>query len=275
MGYVVQNIHGVIAVNDEATLNEPKEIRFIDPHYNERFKIKDGEQILISYPDGEKKALTCKFIDEYHVIVGHTPYHICQFAECMQNLGATVTPFPEKRMIWSNIDLDLKDWIADLRAEYPDYTEEQLTDIMYDTNNGYLDDERSNLDIQCNSEIIAIADIGRWNGRFAGYGIIKSGNVADCLYSPHDYAQWYVDRDGEFRSTQIHHDGSNYYYYRSFKDGVEDDERDDLLADIYEGKATQEQIDRLTDKLGPTIGKVYGWDFPTDKAARVSIRDAR
>ena len=274
MGYVVQNIHGVIAVNDEATLNEPKEIRFIDPHYNERFKIKDGEQILISYPDGEKKALTCKFIDEYHVIVGHTPYHICQFAECMQNLGATVTPFPEKRMIWSNIDLDLKDW-TELREEYPDYTEEQLTDIMYDTNNGYLDDERSNLDIQCNSEIIAIADIGRWNGRFAGYGIIKSGNVADCLYSPHDYAQWYVDRDGEFRSTQIHHDGSNYYYYRSFKDGVEDDERDDLLADIYDGKATQEQIDRLTDKLGPTIGKVYGWDFPTDKAARVSSRDAR
>ena len=274
MGYVVQNIHGVLAVNDEATLNEPKEIRFIDPHYNERFKIKDGEQILISYPDGEKKALTCKFIDEYHVIVGHTPYHICQFAECMQNLGATVTPFPEKRMIWSNIDLDLKDW-TELREEYPDYTEEQLTDIMYDTNNGYLDDERSNLDIQCNSEIIAIADIGRWNGRFAGYGIIKSGNVADCLYSPHDYAQWYVDRDGEFRSTQIHHDGSNYYYYRSFKDGVEDYERDDLLADIYDGKATQEQIDRLTDKLGPTIGKVYGWDFPTDKAARVSSRDGR
>jgi hypothetical protein len=274
MGYVVQNIHGVIAVNDEATLNEPKEIRFIDPHYNERFKIKDGEQILISYPDGEKKALTCKFIDEYHVIVGHTPYHICQFAECMQNLGATVTPFPEKRMIWSNIDLDLKDW-KELREEYPDYTEEQLTDIMYDTNNGYLDDERSNLDIQCNSEIVAIADIGRWNGRFAGYGIIKSGNVADCLYSPHDYAQWYVDRDGEFRSTQIHHDGSNYYYYRSFKDGVEDYERDDLLADIYDGKATQEQIDRLTDKLGPTIGKVYGWEFPTDKAARVSSRDAR
>jgi len=274
MGYVVQNIHGVIAVNDEATLNEPKEIRFIDPHYNERFKIKDGEQILISYPDGEKKALTCKFIDEYHVIVGHTPYHICQFAECMQNLGATVTPFPEKRMIWSNIDLDLKDW-TELREEYPDYTEEQLTDIMYDTNNGYLDDERSNLDIQCNSEIIAIADIGRWNGRFAGYGIIKSGNVADCLYSPHDYAQWYVDRDGEFRSTQIHHDGSNYYYYRSFKDGVEDYERDDLLADIYDGKATQEQIDRLTDKLGPTIGKVYGWEFPTDKAERVSSRDAR
>ena len=274
MGYVVQNIHGVIAVNDEATLNEPKEIRFIDPHYNERFKIKDGEQILISYPDGEKKALTCKFIDEYHVIVGHIPYHICQFAECMQNLGATVTPFPEKRMIWSNTDLDLKDW-TELREEYPDYTEEQLTDIMYDTNNGYLDDERSNLNIQCNSEIIAIADIGRWNGRFSGYGIIKSGNVADCLYSSHDYAQWYVDRDGEFRSTQIHHDGSNHYYYRTFKDGVEDYEREDLLADIYEGKATQEQIDRLTDKLGPTIGKVYGWEFPTDKAARVSSRDAR
>ena len=274
MGYVVQNIHGVVAVNDEATLNEPKEIKFIDPHYNERFKIKDGEQILISYPDGEKKALTCKFIDEYHVLVGRTPYHICQFAECMQNLGATVTPFPEKRMIWSNIDLDLKDWIADLRAEYPDYTKEQLTDIMYDTNNGYLDDERSNLDIQCDSSIIAIADIGRWNGRFSGYVIYRTARVSDCLHSPYELAEWYVDREGEFRSTQIHHDGSNYYYYRTFKDDAPTDDIEQLLSDIYDGKATQEQIDRLTDKLGPTIGKVYGWDFPT-KTERVSSRDAR
>ena len=39
MGYVFQNIHGVLTVRDESTLNEPKQIRFIDPHYNEKFQM--------------------------------------------------------------------------------------------------------------------------------------------------------------------------------------------------------------------------------------------
>ena len=44
---------------------------------------------------------------------------------------------------------------------------------------------------------------------------------------------------------------------------------------FYEGKATQEDIDRVTDKLGETIGAVYGWEFPTKEKERVSARDAR
>ena len=136
MGYNVRNIYGVVAVTDDKTANEPKEISFIDPHYNELFKIPDGGQILICYSDGTRKSFECKYIDEYHLLVGKRAYHICEFAECMKNIGATVEPFPEKRVIWSNIDLDLKDWVDDLREQYPDYTEEQLTDIMHDTNNG-------------------------------------------------------------------------------------------------------------------------------------------
>ena len=49
MGYVYKNVYGVLAVQDEATINEPKVIRFIDPHYRERFTIPDGDQILIRY----------------------------------------------------------------------------------------------------------------------------------------------------------------------------------------------------------------------------------
>lgn len=74
MGYVYKNVYGVLAVQDEATINEPKVIRFIDPHYRERFTIPDGDQILIRYADGEKKAFVCTFIDEYHVLVGHNSY---------------------------------------------------------------------------------------------------------------------------------------------------------------------------------------------------------
>lgn len=47
MGYAFKNVYGVLAIQDEATANEPKEIRFMDTHYNERFRIPDGEQILI------------------------------------------------------------------------------------------------------------------------------------------------------------------------------------------------------------------------------------
>ena len=274
MGYVYKNVYGVLAVQDEATINEPKVIRFIDPHYRERFTIPDGDQILIRYADGEKKAFVCTFIDEYHVLVGHNSYHICQFAEVMERIGAVAVPFPEKRVIWQNVDLDLKDWEG-LREDYPDYTEAQLTDEMYELNNQYLDDERSNLKIQCGTDILVIGDIGRWNGRVKGYKLIESGKISDCLSSECDTVEWYVDRDGEFRSTQYHHDGTNYLYYRKFKSGISDERKEILLEHIYDGKATQKEIDRYTEKLGAIIGKVYGWDFPTPKKEREKDREER
>ena len=39
--------------------------------------------------------------------------------------------------------------------------------------------------------------------------------------------------------------------------------------------ATQEDIDRVTDKLGGMIAEVYGWEFPTAQKERVSVRDTR
>ena len=37
--YVFQNRYGVTAVLDKTTMNEPKEIRFIYPDYQEKFRI--------------------------------------------------------------------------------------------------------------------------------------------------------------------------------------------------------------------------------------------
>lgn len=272
--YVFQNRYGVTAVLDRATMNKPKEIRFIYPDYQEKFRIPDGDQVIVTYPSGEVMAFTCKYIDDYHVLVGNNSFHICEFAEVLERRGAHVYPFPEKHMIWSNIDLDLKDWEG-LREEHPEYTEEQLTEEMYEVNNDYLSDERYNLKIQCGNDIIVFGNIGRWNGRAHGYKLIESGNIADCLYTDCDMAEWYVDRDGDLCSTQIHHDGTNYLYYRKFKDGLSSDDKEDFLDKFYEGKATQEDIDRVTDKLGRIIAEVYGWDYPTEKKERVSARDAR
>lgn len=42
-----------------------KDIRFIDSHYKDLFRVPDGGCIQIHYPD-ETVVKPCKFIDEYH-----------------------------------------------------------------------------------------------------------------------------------------------------------------------------------------------------------------
>jgi hypothetical protein len=75
---------------------ERKLIRFIDSDYRELFQIPDGESIRITYLPGDGREPVereCKFYDEYHFSVkGGGMYHICQFAESMERLGARYEP---------------------------------------------------------------------------------------------------------------------------------------------------------------------------------------
>lgn len=69
-------------------------IRFIDSGYKELFRIPDSGKIVITYAWGEKAERTCRFIDEYHTEVGNHLYHICEFAERMEQNGHTYEPKP-------------------------------------------------------------------------------------------------------------------------------------------------------------------------------------
>ncbi len=80
-------------------MSETKEIRFIDPHYNELFRIQDGGRIVVTRPDGEQWVGECKYLDECHVAVNGECYHICQFAEIQQRIGATYMPEQEPEMV--------------------------------------------------------------------------------------------------------------------------------------------------------------------------------
>ena len=171
----------------------------------------------------------------------------------------------DKHIIWSNYDLDYENWRDDLEAEYPDMSEEERISLMYEINGNYLDDERANLSIQLPQPILMIADIGRWDGRYSGYGEIKSGKISDCLYSELDYATWYVDKLGVLRCDAIHHDGTNHYLYRVYKPGVRESQIDLLKEKLYEGKATRADITRITRRLGDEIAKVYGFSIPKQR----------
>lgn len=69
-----------------------KEIRFIDSHYNELFRIKDGESITVKFSDGSMADRKCTYIDDYHTKIGYNVYHICEFAEIMERNGSTYRP---------------------------------------------------------------------------------------------------------------------------------------------------------------------------------------
>ena len=85
-------------------------IRFIDPHYREKFRLYDGDEIIIS---GEPNAYTvrdvparyvCRYIDDSHFEYGPNLRHICEFAEMIEDLGYKVVPLraslPEKAYVY-------------------------------------------------------------------------------------------------------------------------------------------------------------------------------
>ena len=73
-----------------------KQIRFIDSHYKDLFTIPDSGRIIITYPpeDGRQPIIAkCTYIDEYHTEVNSCCFHICEFAEKMEAIGAKYEPY--------------------------------------------------------------------------------------------------------------------------------------------------------------------------------------
>lgn len=178
----------------------------------------------------------------------------------------------EKHIIWSNYDLDYEDWKDDLEENYPELSEQERITLMYEINGDYLEDERTNLNVQLSAPILVIGDLGLWYGRRMGYKEIASGKICDCLYSDTDYSTWYVDRLGDLRCDAIHHDGTNHYLYRTYKPGVVQSQIDNLKEKLYYGTATRADITRITRRLGDEIAKVYGFSISRQRQEQAAER---
>lgn len=178
----------------------------------------------------------------------------------------------EKHIIWSNYDLDYEDWKDDLEENYPELSEQERITLMYEINGDYLEDERTNLNVQLSAPILVIGDLGLWYGRRMGYKEIASGKICDCLYSDTDYSTWYVDRLGDLRCDAIHHDGTNHYLYRTYNPGVRQSQIDNLKEKLYYGTATRADITRITRRLGDEIAKVYGFSIPRQRQEQAAER---
>jgi hypothetical protein len=105
---------------------------------------------------------------------------------------------------------------------------------------------------------LAFGTDGAWDIRRSQAAIFVTAYPEDTITPPGT-----VDKKGDFRCDDIHHDGTNHYLYRVYKDGVSEYQKDRLKEKLYEGTATRADVTRITRRLGDEIGKVYGWDFPT------------
>lgn len=178
-------------------------------------------------------------------------------------------------VIWSNEYLDWADWQEAFDGEFDHCSDEEKYRLMSNLNNDYLEDDRNEMNVCVGSPIIIIADIGKWDGRHTGYREIESGCLKDCLYTELDGVTWYVDNKGDFRMDGYHHDGHNYYLYRRYRDGVSSEEIEDFQCKILDHTLTEEDIDRVTVRLGDDIAKIYGFTLP-DQAKNNHVRsDAR
>lgn len=83
------NIAGVVAFpNDEGGAR----IRFIDSSYNTLFFVPDGGSIVFTPFGGDRELLPCRYLDDYHAIIGGRTFHICEFAESAERRGAVYAP---------------------------------------------------------------------------------------------------------------------------------------------------------------------------------------
>lgn len=169
----------------------------------------------------------------------------------------------KKRIIWSNRDIDFDQWRESL-IEYQkengyenpdDVTDDDVLCFIDESLSNYIDDERMNLDIVTDGRILAIADLGLWNGRRQGYKVLGC-NVNNIFNVSEDHNEYYSDGHN-IKATCIHHDGTNFIEYRVIR---EDKNITNLLNDILYGKEiTRKQLNYYTKSLAPYVHKVYGW----------------
>lgn len=184
--------------------------------------------------------------------------------------------------IWDE-DIHMEDWLPVLQEEFPGKSEEDLLNApecwQFVTEENYrcLEDEWRNLDIVTGFPILIIADLGLWNGRQPAYGVIQSGNIADCLRSHcsgDSRCHWYIDRWGDLVCDESHHDGTNHYLYRILKPTASGEygiRIKNLGNKIMTKVITRKEISQYTNRLGDYIAAVYGWEIYRGKQVQKNV----
>lgn len=137
-------------------------------------------------------------------------------------------------------------------------SEQELNDFVEQDYSNWYSCEVESLDKELQGRVIAIADLGLWNGRKKSYKIMNCNlnSVLDACGG--DYLKVYADRY-DVKSVAVHHDGVNYITYRMLKPNLTEVQIDNFLNKLTSGEFSQKDISRYTISLRNKINQIYGW----------------
>jgi hypothetical protein len=165
----------------------------------------------------------------------------------------------KKLMIWSD-QCDEK-WEEEYKAEHPEASDEEVMQAFADECSVSFDDEKLNLNIPIERNVLVIKTINRWDGQSICCSIISRRTIGDLLERFFDGNSFYVEVDtGDLVGEAYHHDGTNYYRFRELTADALHDDIDDLVYKIDVGEEYAADLARLTKSFGGRIAKVYGWE---------------
>ena len=113
-------------------------IRFINSNYDTLFRIPDGGNVEIRFPDNVFSA-RCEYLDDYHTKIGDTVFHICEFAELLERQNGSVRPEPETALDKAAWQLSHREYLMVQRTE-GGFNYELLTQQFKSTVQGQIDD---------------------------------------------------------------------------------------------------------------------------------------
>lgn len=125
-------------------------------------------------------------------------------------------------------------------------------------NKRFLDYERQRLAVSAGNTILLIGFLDEDDDETAGYKLIKSGLISDCLHSENEEVTWYIDQDNDMRCAVKHGllDCPN-YLYRVVRDDVTPEQLKAFLSEILDGHIDRERIEAVTAPLGSKVRNAY------------------
>lgn len=132
------------------------QIRFIDSSYNDLFMLPNGGFIQVSYPD-ETVIKQCVFIDPYHTQVGNNVFHICEYAERMERIGATYQAEPEIMGDEAAWKIGRDKYLA-IQACDEGYDYSLLNEHFVDMDGGVLENTELSM-LEARAEILKLLDL--------------------------------------------------------------------------------------------------------------------
>lgn len=151
---------------------------------------------------------------------------------------------------------DAREMLIENGIEEEDITDNDVTEEIWRDIDFSYEDEMVNLNKQLSGRILAIADLGLWNGRVQGYRILSDNlNEVISFGMSCDEREVYCDAYN-VRATGYHHDGCNSVLFRELR---EDRNIDNFLEKIYNNETiSNSTLNYYTKSLRPYIKEVYG-----------------